>query len=82
MVHLSHPYMTIGKTIAYTRQTFVGKSERPLSFLFLCAVWVCHSFPSKEQVSFNLMAAVTICSDFGAQENKLCCKVISLQLIK
>ena len=24
-VHLSHPYMTIGKTIALTRQTFVGK---------------------------------------------------------
>ena len=25
MVHLSHPYMTIGKTIALTRWTFVGK---------------------------------------------------------
>ena len=25
MVQLSHPYMTIGKTIALTRQTFVGK---------------------------------------------------------
>ena len=25
IVHLSHPYMTIGKTIALTRQTFVGK---------------------------------------------------------
>ena len=24
-VHLSHPYMNIGKTIALTRQTFVGK---------------------------------------------------------
>ena len=24
-VHLSHPYMTIGKTIALTRWTFVGK---------------------------------------------------------
>ena len=24
-VQLSHPYMTIGKTIALTRQTFVGK---------------------------------------------------------
>ena len=24
-VHFSHPYMTIGKTIALTRQTFVGK---------------------------------------------------------
>ena len=25
VVHLSHPYMTTGKTIALTRQTFVGK---------------------------------------------------------
>ena len=25
MVHLPHPYMTTGKTIALTRQTFVGK---------------------------------------------------------
>ena len=25
MVQLSHPYMTIGKTIALNRQTFVGK---------------------------------------------------------
>ena len=25
MVQLSHPYMTIGKTITLTRQTFVGK---------------------------------------------------------
>ena len=25
MVQLSHPYMTTGKTITLTRQTFVGK---------------------------------------------------------
>ena len=25
MIQLSHPYMTTGKTIAFTRQTFVGK---------------------------------------------------------
>ena len=25
MVQLSHPYMTTGKTLALTRQTFVGK---------------------------------------------------------
>ena len=25
MVQLSHPYMTTGKTVALTRQTFVGK---------------------------------------------------------
>ena len=29
IVQLSHPYMTIGKTIALTRQTFVGGSSVP-----------------------------------------------------
>ena len=29
-VHLSHPYMTTGKTIALTRRTFVGKVMSPL----------------------------------------------------
>ena len=32
MVQLSHPYMTTGKTIALTRQTFVGKV---MSLLFI-----------------------------------------------
>ena len=32
MVQLSHPYMTIGKTIALTRRTFVGKV---MSLLFI-----------------------------------------------
>ena len=31
-VQLSHPYMTTGKTIALTRQTFVGKVMSLLSF--------------------------------------------------
>ena len=30
MVQLSHSYMTIGKTIALTRQTFVSKEMSPL----------------------------------------------------
>ena len=30
IVQLSHPYMTIGKTISLTRQTFVGKVMSPL----------------------------------------------------
>ena len=37
---------------------------------FEYAFWVCHNFPSKEQVSFNFMTAVIVYSDFGAQENK------------
>ena len=68
-VQLSHPYMTIGKTIALTRQTFVGKL---MSLLFNMLYRFGHNFPSKEQVSFNFMAAVTICSDFGAAKNKVC----------
>ena len=39
---------------------------------FYYAVWVCHNFSSKEQVSFNFMVLITVHSDFGAQENKVC----------
>ena len=48
MIQLSHPYMTTGKTIALTRQTFVGKV---MSLLF-------NTLSSKEQASFKSMAAV------------------------
>jgi len=34
-VQLSHPYMTTGKTIALTKQTFVGKVMSLLFFFFL-----------------------------------------------
>ena len=61
---LSYPYMTTGKTIALTRQTFVSKVMSPL-FNRLSRL-VGHSFSSKEQASFNFMAAVTTCSEFGA----------------
>ena len=64
IVQLWHPYMTIGKTIALTRQTFVDKV---MSLLFN----MLSTFSSKEQASFNFMAAVTICSDFGAPQNKI-----------
>ena len=45
IVQLSHPYMTTGKTIALTRQTFVDKV---MSLLFIYAVYVGHNFPSKQ----------------------------------
>ena len=45
MIQLSHPYMTTGKTIALTIQTFVSKV---MSLLFNT---LCHSFSSKEQES-------------------------------
>ena len=61
-IQLSHLYMTTGKTIALTRQTFVGK-------VMLLLFNMLSSFSSKEQVSFNFMAALTICSDFGVPKN-------------
>ena len=68
-VQLSHPYVTTGKTIALTRQTFVGKV---MSLLFnMLSRFVMAFFP-KEQASFNFMAAITICSDFGAPKNTVC----------
>ena len=38
IVQLSHPYITTGKTIALTRQTFVGK-VMSLLFLTCCLGW-------------------------------------------
>ena len=37
---------------------------------FQYAIYVSHSFSSKEQVSFNFMAVVTICSDIEAPKIK------------
>ena len=68
MVQLSHPYMTIGKTIALTRWTFVGKV---MSLLFNMLSRLVITFLPRNKC-LNFMAAVTIWSDFGAQENKVC----------
>ena len=65
IVQLSHPYMTTGKTIALTRQTFVGK-VMSLLFNMLSRLVI-----FQEQAFLNFMAADTICSDFGAQEKKV-----------
>ena len=53
------------KTIALTKQTFVGKL---MSLLFNILSRFCHNFPSEEQVSLNFMAAVMICSDLEDQK--------------
>ena len=47
-VQLSHPYMTTGKAIALTRQTFVGKV---VSLLFNMLSRMVIAFVSKEQTS-------------------------------
>ena len=62
IVQLSHPYMTIGKTIALTRWTFVGKV---ISLLFKMLARLVITFLPRIKC-LNFMAAVTICSDFGA----------------
>ena len=66
MVHLSHPYMTAGKTIALTIRTFVGKV---MSLLL--------NMPSRFVIAFllrskhlNFMVVVTICSDFEPKKMK------------
>ena len=62
IVHLLHPYMTTGKTIALTRWTFVGKV---MSLLFNMLSRLVITFLQRSNC-LNFMAAVTICSDFGA----------------
>ena len=65
IIQLSHPYMTTGKPIALTRQTFVGKV---MSLLFnMLSRFVTAFLPRSK--SFNFMATDTICSDFGAPPN-------------
>ena len=66
IVQLSHPYMITGKTIALTRQTFVGKVMSVL-FNMLSRLVITYLPRSK---CLNFMAAVTICSDFGAPKMK------------
>ena len=68
IVQLSHPYMTTGKAIALTRQTFVGKV---MSLLFNTLSRLVTAFLPRGKC-LNFMAAFTICSDFGAQEIKVC----------
>ena len=46
IVQLSHPYMTIGKTIALTRQTFVNKVMSLLFNILLCVINAAKSLQS------------------------------------
>ena len=64
IVQLSHPYMTTGKTITLTRQTFVGKV---MSLLFHTLSRLVTAFLPRSK-SLHFMAAVTICSDLGAPQ--------------
>ena len=67
-VQLSHPYMTTGKTIALTIQTFVGKV---MSLLYNMLSRSAIAFLPRSKcvlISWQLLSAVI----FGVQENKVC----------
>ena len=66
MIHLSHLYMTTGKTIALTIWTSVGKV---MSLLFNTLSRFVRAFLPRSKPSFNFTVSVTVCSDFGAQEH-------------
>ena len=56
MVKLSHPYMTTGKTIALTRQTFVGKV---MSLLFnMLPRFVIIFLPKSEHLLFSWLQSL------------------------
>ena len=68
MVQISHPYMTTGKTIALTIQTFVSKV---MSLLFnMLSRFVIAFLPISKYLLISQLQS--ICSDFWAQENKAC----------
>ena len=65
-VQLSRSYMTTGKTIALTRQIFVGKE---MSLLFNMLSRLVITFLPRSKCLLISWLTVTICSDFGAQKN-------------
>ena len=69
MVQVSHPYMTTGKTIALTRQVFVGKV---MSLLFNMLSRFVIAFLSRGKHLLISWLLSLICSDFGVRENKVC----------
>ena len=69
MVQLSHLYMPTAKTIALTRQTFVGKVT---SLLFnTLSRFVIAFLPGSKHLLISLMQSLSA-ETFGAQEKKTC----------
>ena len=67
IVQLSHPYMTTGKAIALTRQTFVDKV---MSLLFnMLSRLVITFLPKSKHLLISWLQSP--CSDFGAPQNSL-----------
>ena len=68
-VQLSHPYMTTRKTIALTRQTFVGE-VMPLFFNMVSRL-VITFLPRSKRLLISWLQSPSACSDFGAPRNKV-----------
>ena len=68
MVQLSHPYMTTGKIIVLTRQTFVSKV---MSLLFNMLSRLSRALLARSKCPL-FQGCSHICRDSGAQENKVC----------
>ena len=69
MIQLSHQYTTTGKTIALTRQTFVGKV---MSLLFNMPSRLVIAFlPRNKHLLISWLQSPSAVI-FGAQENKAC----------
>ena len=68
IVHLSHPYMTTGKTIALTRWTFVGKV---MCLLFnMLSRLVITSLPRSKRLFISWLQSPSAVT--GTQVNKVC----------
>ena len=66
---ISHPNMTIGKTIALTRPTF---ADKVMSLLFnMLSRLVITFLPRSKHLLISWLQSITICSDFGAPQNKV-----------
>ena len=71
MVQLSHPYMTTGKTLALSIQTFVDK-VMPLLFNRLSRFVIVFLPRIKRLLILWVQSPSVVISNFGAQENKIC----------
>ena len=69
IVQPSHPYVTTRKTVALTRQTFVGKV---MSLLFNMLSWLVVIFLPRSKHLLISWLQSPICSDSGAPQNKVC----------
>ena len=69
MVQLSHPYMTTGKTVGFTRWTLVGKV---MSLLFnMLSRLVIAFLPRSKRLLISWLQALSAVI-FGGEENKVC----------